>query len=110
MTQELPPPLKRYFSSKATEDIDAMVSQFSERAVVRDENQTHTGLAAIRAWMEETMRKYHDTAEVSDVSVDGEKVRVAALVSGNFPGSPVTLHFNFTLDDGDRIGHLEIGS
>lgn len=109
MSQELPPPLQRYFAAKNRQDIDGMLAPFAEGATVRDEGHSRTGHAAIRAWMEETTRKYHDTAEVSDVTREGDRVRVAALVSGDFPGSPVTLHFSFTLDR-DRIGRLEIGS
>ena len=109
MSQGLPPPLQRYFAAKNREDIAEALAQFSTSATVRDEGHTHTGHPAIRAWMEETTRKYHDTAEVSDVTVDGDSVRVAALVSGDFPGSPVTLRFTFTLDAG-RIASLRIGS
>jgi hypothetical protein len=40
---------------------------------------------------------------------DGEVTRVTALVSGDFPGSPIALQFRFVLDDG-LISRLEIGS
>ena len=49
------------------------------------------------------------TAEVSEVTTDGDRARVAAIVSGNFPGSPVTLRFTFTIDK-DRIERLDIGA
>ncbi len=109
MTTELPPPLARYFAAKNRHDVDAALAPFSETASVRDEGHTYAGRAAIRAWMEETTRKYRVTAEVSEVTTDGDRTRVAAIVSGNFPGSPVTLRFTFTIDK-DRIERLDIGA
>lgn len=107
-TETLPPALERYFAAKRSEDIDAMAAPFAEDAIVHDEKRTHRGRPAIRAWIAETTAKYHDKAEVTGVETDGGKLRVAALVSGNFPGSPITLHFNFTMRDG-LIAELAIG-
>lgn len=86
-----------------------MLASFSEDATVRDEGRTHVGRAAIRAWMDETTRKYGVSVAVSKVTVEGDAVRVAALVSGNFPGSPATLRYAFTLS-GDHVTRLEIGA
>ena len=70
--------------------------------------KTYATKAAIRTWLEETSRKYRDKAEVKTVVADGETTRVTALVSGDFPGSPIALQFRFLLDDG-LISRLEIG-
>lgn len=109
MSKELPQPLRHYFEAKNAKDVDGMLAPFRDEAIVRDEAQTHVGRAAIRAWMEETTRKYGVSVDVSEVAVAAGTVRVAALVSGNFPGSPATLHYTFTLD-GDCILRLEIGA
>jgi len=109
MSMELPLPLARYYAAKNAEDIDAMLAEFAADAVVRDEGRTHAGTAAIRSWMEETTRKYHVRVEPNSVETDEDGWRVAALVSGNFPGSPATLRYRFTLADG-RIARLEIGA
>jgi ketosteroid isomerase-like protein len=106
---KLSPAIANYFAAKNRQDIETMLSVFADGAVVRDESRTHTGRTEIRAWMEETTRKYRATAEVSEVASDGDRVRVGAIVSGTFPGSPVKLRFTFTLREG-RIGGLEIGS
>lgn len=103
------PTLDAYFEAKNRKDIDAALMSFAEDAVVKDESHNHRGRAAIRAWMEETSAKYNDTAEPSGVEAENGRLKVAALVSGNFPGSPATLHFAFRLD-GDCISHLEIGA
>jgi ketosteroid isomerase-like protein len=109
MSTKLPEPLKAYFAAKNRRDIDGMLASYAEEATVRDEGQTHSGRGAIRAWIEETTRKYGVTVEVSKVATKGDRVTVAALVSGNFPGSPATLHYAFELSGG-RIVRLEIGA
>ncbi len=109
MTANLPQPLTDYFAAKNRHDIDAMLAPFSVDATVRDEGETHRGSIAIRDWMEATTNKYRVTVEVADATVNGDAWRIAGIVSGNFPGSPATLHYNFTLSD-DRITRLEIGA
>jgi hypothetical protein len=108
MSTTLPEPLSAYFSAKNRHDIDAMLTPFSPDAVVKDEGQERRGLPAIRAWMEETTRKYHDTAEVTDVAETDRRTIVTAMISGDFPGSPAQLCFAFTFED-DKIARLEIG-
>jgi len=109
MTAGLPQPLADYFSAKNRRDIDGMLNPFAPDATVRDEGETHRGSAAIREWMEATTRKYRVTVEVADATANGDAWRIAGLVSGNFPGSPATLRYNFVLA-GDQIARLEIGA
>lgn len=109
MTVKLPQPLIDYFAAKNRHDIDAMLIPFSSDATVKDEGETHRGSIAIRDWMEATTRKYQVTVEVADATANGNAWRIAGIVSGNFPGSPATLQYNFALAD-DRIRRLEIGA
>ena len=109
MTVKLPQPLADYFAAKNRHDIDGMLIPFSPGATVRDEGETHQGSTAIRNWMDATTRKYRVTVEVADATANGDEWRIAGLVSGDFPGSPATLHYDFTLA-GERIARLEIGA
>lgn len=109
MTVKLPQPLADYFAAKNRHDIDAMLTPFAPDATVRDEGEIHQGSAAIRDWMDATTRKYRVTVEVAGAKVDGDAWRIAGIVSGNFPGSPATLHYNFTLAS-ERIKRLDIGA
>ncbi|MDQ0349639.1 hypothetical protein J2S76_004090 [Ancylobacter vacuolatus] len=43
-----------------------------------------------------------------ELAGSGDKVSVCALVSGDFPNSPATLDFAFTIEQG-KIVELEIG-
>lgn len=109
MTIDLPRPIADYFAAKNRHDIDAMLAPFAADATVRDEGQAYNGHAAIRGWMEETTRRYRVTVEPTEASSDGGTWKVAALVAGDFPGSPAVLRYRFSLAD-ERIARLEIGA
>ena len=107
MSMHLPRPIGIYFSSDAAHDTDALATCFAVDATVRDEGRTFEGLAAITAWRTETKKQYRYTVDpVEAVQRDGQTV-VTARVSGDFPGSPVTLTFIFRLER-DQITSLEI--
>ena len=107
MSIALPKPIAAYFAATNTHNIDAMLVPFAEGATVKDEGQERGGLAAIRDWMEETIRKYGFTVAVVGAADDEGKTVVTATVSGNFPGSPAQLRYLFTLG-GEKISRLEI--
>ena len=109
MTLHLPKPIEIYMSSENDRDTEALGACFSPNAPVKDEGRTMTGLKAIAAWRHETLLKYqHTTEPVAAFERDGKTV-VTSKLSGNFPGSPVTLEFVFKLQ-GDKIVSLEIQS
>ncbi|MBY0568706.1 MAG: nuclear transport factor 2 family protein [Hyphomonadaceae bacterium] len=108
MSLDLPNPIGAYFAAKNAHDIDAMLAPFAEDAHVRDEGRDYNGHAAIRAWMEETTRKYRVTVTPEEITTDGARLTIRALVSGDFPGSPAYLTYRF-VGIGDRITDLEIG-
>ena len=108
MRLDMPQAVSTYFTAADARDVPAMVGAFTETAIVKDEGHAHHGRAAIRRWIEETLRKYDYRVEPTDVAeVDGETV-VTGIVSGTFPGSPITLRHAFTIEDGG-IARLEIG-
>jgi hypothetical protein len=107
MSVDLPKAIELYMSSKTTHDTDALAVCFAPDATVRDEGRTRQGLKDIAAWRRETTEKYQHTVEPVAVAERDGKTIVAAIVSGHFPGSPVTLDFVFRLKDG-KIESLEI--
>ena len=102
----LPKPIAAYFAAE-TGDGEAIARCFIENAAVKDEGRTYAGLAAIRRWKTEISKKYTYTSEPLTVEEKNGKTVVTSRLTGNFPGSPVELHFFFKLD-GDRIASLEI--
>lgn len=101
------PFLKRYFDASNRQDVHGMLAAFDADALVRDDGEEHKGTSAIRHWMEEVVRKYNaQTRPLRAEEVEGGTV-VNVSVSGNFPGSPVTLDYRFQLR-GEAITCLEI--
>jgi len=107
MIDNLPKPIALYLEAENSGDAGLFDQCFAESAVVRDENETHVGLAAIKKWKIETKRKYQHTVDPLDLAENNGKIVVTNKLTGNFPGSPVELQFVFTLEDG-KIVSLEI--
>jgi SnoaL-like protein len=107
MSVHLPPPVDLYVEIENSGDIEALSQCFACDATVRDEGHTYEGLAAIKEWKADTKKKYnHTVAPLAVAHRDGKTVLEAKL-TGNFPGSPLTLEFSFLLKDG-KIVSLEI--
>jgi hypothetical protein len=108
MSLSLPEPIAAYFAAQNAHDVDAMLAAFAPQARVHDERQDLTGLAAIRAWIEETTHKYRPSVTPIDIDqMDGLSI-VKVRVAGTFPGSPIELRYRFRLEGG-LIAGLEIG-
>jgi hypothetical protein len=103
----LPKPIARYVAAENSGDANLFDLCFAEGAVVRDENETHRGLAEIKKWKAETKKKYQHTVDPLSLSEKDGRFIVTNRLTGNFPGSPIELEFVFTLKD-DKIVSLEI--
>ena len=78
-----------------------------ERAVVKDEGHTYSGILAIKQWKAESSAKYTYTSEPLALDQRDGTTVVTSRLTGNFPGSPVELRFFFRLERG-KIAFLEI--
>ncbi len=108
MTVTLPKSLAEYFAAANTDNADRIAACFAQDAAVRDEGREIRGRAAIRAWAEDTRRKYRFHAQVLAVEMAGDRIFVTAHLTGDFPGNPVDLTYRFKLA-GSEIIALEIG-
>ena|SRR5258706_10566781 len=108
MRGKLSAPLAEYFTATNVHDIEGMVAAFAQSAIVRDEGTEHRGWDAIRDWMRQTIEKYDFRAEPIESSRSGHKTVVLVSLAGKFPGSPITLQYEFTVDS-KQISRLEIG-
>jgi hypothetical protein len=107
MSVSLPPPVDLYVKIENSGDVEALSECFASDATVRDEGHSYQGLAAIKRWKADTKVKYNHTVVPLEVAHRDGKTVLKAKLTGNFPGSPVTLEFNFVLKDG-KIVSLEI--
>lgn len=109
MSIALPDVVQTYFEVSNGQGMTRLAECFCEDATVRDEHQTHQGLAAIVEWQFASRQAYSYVAAPLQSWQDGEALVVIARLTGNFPGSPVDLQHHFAFDGG-RIKLLEIGS
>ena len=107
MSMRLPKPIALYFTAEDSNNPGDLAACFAADATVLDEGRTFEGLAAIKEWKAETKKKYNHTIEPLEAEERDGKTVVKSKVSGNFPGSPVTLEFSFGLN-GDKVASLEI--
>jgi ketosteroid isomerase-like protein len=104
---EMPGIVNMYFEADRRKDADALSDTFAAEAVVTDEGTRHQGVTAIREWWMAAKKGAQYVAEPVESTADGDKALVRARVSGQFPGSPVTLAYAFKIKDG-KIVSLEI--
>ena len=106
MSIQLPPPIALYVKLENAGETETLSACFAPNAIVRDEGRTYEGLAAITAWKVET-KKYHHTVTPLEVAQQHGKTVLTATLTGDFPGSPLTLNFDFVLKAG-KILSLEM--
>jgi hypothetical protein len=107
MSIRLPDPIERYIQMANSGTPEAEC--FAPDATVYDEGQTYEGVAAIRNWMAATKKKYGHTVAPLELAERGSQSVLKARLTGNFPGSPITVNFSFVLEGG-KIRSLEIRS
>jgi len=103
----LPPAIDLYVKAENAGDVESLAECFAPDAIVHDEGHTYEGLAAIKAWKADTKKKYNHTVEPLEVAHRDGKTVLKVKLTGNFPGSPVTLEFSFVLEHG-KIASLKI--
>lgn len=101
----LPEPIAAYFA--AEHNPEALARCFTAQAVMKDDGHTHTGVAAIQAFMAAASAKYSATTVPFALAREDGLQLVRAQVTGNFPGSPVDLSYRFRLERG-LIASLEV--
>lgn len=94
---------------KAQNEFEAVTyaNLFSETAVVFDEGKMHRGRLEIERWIDHSNEHYHAVIKPLEYTEDGITSILTAECSGTFPGSPITLKFNFDIIDG-QIQHLKV--
>lgn len=107
MTLTLPQPIALYITAQNAFQVEELVQQFAEDAVVLDEGHTYKGAKAIADWNHATNEKYHTqmTPVEGHATPDGYDVKIS--MAGTFPGSPVVAGFSFVLAYG-KITRLTV--
>jgi len=85
---------------KAQNDFDSLAyaNCFTETAVVFDEGKTHQGREEIAHWIELANKQYQATMQPLEYSEAERSLKTK--VSGTFPGSPITMIYQYEFKDG----------
>jgi hypothetical protein len=99
MTTEsrLTPLCSTFVNAMNTQDSASFIACFSPEAIVEDEGHAHQGTEAIKAWIERAFASYQPILEVKETSVTDSGAIITGIVSGTFPGSPVTLNYHLSI-------------
>ncbi len=100
MAIKLPRIIKKYVDASNEHDAASILACFADDALVRDEREEHRGKKAIEGRIVKTIEKYKFKFKPLASKDDGVEVVVAVEVSGTFDGSPVTLDYHFTINNG----------
>lgn len=106
-TTTLPEAVTQYFDASNRFDAESAAACFTPEAIVRDEGKAHVGRDEIRNWVSHASKEYQPQASVVSAQQNGDKLAVAVSVTGQFPGSPVELDFDFSLRD-EKIAELTV--
>ena len=109
MALNVPEPVVAYLAAEDEKDADALSRCFTEDGAVHDEGQDYHGRDSIRQWKRGVDAKYQYVLQTVNAQTQGDKVNVRVRLTGEFPGSPVELHYVFKLSNG-KIASLEIRS
>lgn len=104
---ELSEPVRQYFDTEKSRDVEAQSRCFTDNALVHDEGRDYRGRRAIRGWKQTVQAKFEYDCEPIAATIHGDSVRVLVQLTGSFPGSPVELAHQFTIE-GDKISKLVI--
>ena len=104
---KLPSLITDFVKAENSRDSSAVVACFAEDAVVQDEGREMRGLLAIKEWSDKSFERFQFDIAPNGVSETGEKTVLTTTLTGNFPGSPVSLDFIFVIKS-DKIAALSI--
>ena len=107
MSSKLPQLIAAFVQAKNDHDSNALIACFADNAVVHDEGKELFGVAAIKKWIEASNAKYQVALDVVRFIERKDGSILTAQVSGNFEGSPVSLDYHLTINEG-KISRLSI--
>ena len=106
-TKHIPTAVTAYLDAANRFDAAGAAACFTPNAVVRDEHKDYIGSPAIERWVSQTSLEYRPRVTETSTQMRANTVRMAVRVTGDFPGSPVALDYEFRLQDG-KIAQLDI--
>jgi ketosteroid isomerase-like protein len=100
---KIPSIIGAFVKASNDHDSNAVVALFSDHAVVHDEGKEMRGLTAIKEWSDQTSQKYQFRIEPTAIVEGGQEIILTATLTGDFPGSPISLDFEFTVKNSQIV-------
>ncbi len=105
---DLAPAVRQYFELMEGQDKSLVITVFAADAVVQDNGSRYTGREEIRDWLAGPASEFTTTSTWLSADQTDDTATAAIRLAGDFPGSPVTLHYRFTVNPAGRISSLAI--
>lgn len=109
MSNNSSPVIQKYIDASNAHDVESILACFADDATVRDENETMRGKLDIERWISTTIEKYKFQFKLLSSQQRDDETVVTVEVSGIFPGSPVSLDYQFAIAK-NKIASLTIDS
>ena len=104
-------PIAAFIEATNAHNTDQFLATLTDRAVITDEGQEYSGIAAIKTWSDEKYVGAKVTLDVVKAVNSGDKTIVTVKVDGNFDKTglpdPFLMDFHFTTDTG-KVAALNI--
>ena len=97
--------VRRYFEVAPLHNTDGYLALFAADAIAVDEGHVHHGIEEIRDWRTVVPSVSYDVLDITSV---GDDLQAVVDISGDFPGSPVTLRFLFQISAAGLITRLAV--
>jgi hypothetical protein len=105
---EAPKNVAAFIEASNANDLEALIATLAPDVSVTDEGTTHVGPAAVRAWRQNIPGLTSIRRDITDVHDQDSYGTVTVDVTGDFAGSPVTLHYDYALAPSGLIALLVI--
>jgi hypothetical protein len=103
----IPAVVRKFFVAANRFNAEEAANCFTLEGIVHAEDRDYKGREGVLAWLADTTAKFRPMFTLLRASADGARIKLTVAVSGRFPGSPVTLGYEFQLR-GKKIFTLTI--
>lgn len=107
MDLRLPKVVSDILTAQKNYDSNAYANYFSETALIIDEEKEYKGKKAIKDWIEDANQQFKITMNPTKYSENNSTAILTAVISRDFPGSPVALDYHMEMKD-NKITRLKI--
>ena len=105
---DLFPAAQRYFELMEESDKSLVLSVFAPDAIVLDDGHRYVGHQEIHRWLTGPASEFTTTSTWLSAEQTADTSSAKIRLAGDFPGSPVTLHYRLTMDTRGQIDSLAI--